>query len=79
MAKKLLRRREASTYLKEEHGVKCEPTTLTKLASIGGGPVYQKFGRDAVYTPENLDLWVEEKLSRPKRSATTYVSEDAAA
>ncbi len=39
-----LSRREASEFL-TAHGFKTAPTTLAKLACIGGGPVFESFGR----------------------------------
>lgn len=63
------RRREASAYI-NQRGFPCSHNTLAKLASVGGGPVYQKFGKVAVYTEENLDRYIAEKLSAPRASAT---------
>lgn len=62
-------RREAAAYI-NGRGLPCSPNTLAKLACIGGGPSYQKFGKAAVYTPENLDKYIEAKLSAPRASAT---------
>src|SRR5580700_3631280 len=39
-----LRRREASAYLVEVHGVQEAPTTLAKKACLGGGPVFELWG-----------------------------------
>ena|ERR1700730_8187484 len=65
-----LRRKAASKYLLEVHGIVRAPSTLAKYAVIGGGPVFQLMGRDPVYTPVNLDEWVASKLSGPMRSTS---------
>jgi hypothetical protein len=65
-----LRRKAASKYLFDEHGVVRAPSTLAKYAVIGGGPVFQRMGRDPVYTPANLDAWVASQLSGPMRSTS---------
>ena len=61
---------EASDYLKAR-GLKVEPTTLQKFATVGGGPKFQHFGNRVVYTDANLDAWAEQKLSTPRRSRKT--------
>jgi hypothetical protein len=66
---KLLNRRQASEYLLGR-GISRTQSTLAKLATVGGGPEFQKFGRQAVYTEESLDHWLESKLSAPKRSSS---------
>jgi hypothetical protein len=43
---------------------------LAKYAVLGGGPVFQRIGRDPVYTPADLDEWVASKLSGPMRSTS---------
>jgi hypothetical protein len=67
---RFLRRKAASKYLHDVHGVMRAPSTLAKYAVIGGGPVFQRMGRDPVYTPVNLDEWVASKLSGPMRSTS---------
>jgi hypothetical protein len=69
------RRREASQYLREKHGIYREPTTLAKYVSVGGGPAYQKANRTPLYTPEDLDAWVESILS-PKVANTSQLKND---
>jgi hypothetical protein len=78
-AHKFLGRKAASKYLQEVHGVVRAPSTLAKYAVIGGGPVFQRMGRDPVYTPVNLDEWVASKLSGPMRSTsdTTSLKDEA--
>lgn len=58
--KKYLTRSEAAQYL-TERGARTAKGTLQKLASVGGGPVYRVFGRNALYRPEDLDAWVDSK------------------
>jgi hypothetical protein len=67
---RFLRRKAASKYLHEVHGVDRAPSTLAKYAVVGGGPVFQRMGRDPVYTPIALDEWVASKLSGPMRSTS---------
>jgi hypothetical protein len=67
---RFLRRKAASEYLHETHGLERAPSTLAKLAVIGGGPVFQRIGRVPYYTAENLDEWVASKLSRPMHSTS---------
>jgi hypothetical protein len=66
---KFLTRPQASGYLFEKFGLKVAPKTLGKLASTGGGPTYRRFGRNTVYTGRDLDVWVESKLTEPRRAA----------
>ncbi len=65
-----LRRREASAYLAEVHGVHEAPATLAKKACLGGGPVFESFGRIPYYRPQSLDSYAESRLSGPRRSTT---------
>jgi hypothetical protein len=67
---RFLRRKAASKYLQEVHGVVRAPSTLAKYAVLGGGPVFQRLGRDPVYTPVSLDEWVASQLSGPMRSTS---------
>lgn len=68
-----LRHSEASEYLRLVHGVELSAATLAKFASIGGGPLYQKFGRWPLYEPGALDAWVAARLSAPRRSTSEPV------
>jgi hypothetical protein len=72
--RKLLRRKAASKYLVDVHGVVRAPSTLAKYAVMGGGPVFHRMGRDPVYTPVDLDEWVASKLSGPMRSTSDMTS-----
>jgi hypothetical protein len=72
-ARKLLRRKAASEYLHEAHGVDRAPSTLAKLAVTGGGPAFRRVGRVPVYTSQDLDAWVESKLS-PRMHSTSQAA-----
>lgn len=61
-----LSRREAADFL-TERGYRTAASTLAKLASVGGGPVFEKFGRRPLYTPGSLLSWVAERTSGPVR------------
>src|SRR5271155_2715331 len=65
-----VRRREASVYLKEVHGVQEAPATLAKKACLGGGPVFESFGRVPYYRTESLDSYAESRLSGPRSSTS---------
>lgn len=58
-----LRRKEASAYLIDEWGISRTPASLAKLATIGGGPAFEKDGRIPLYTDEWLDIWARSQLS----------------
>jgi hypothetical protein len=64
-----LRRHEASEYLAIVHGVTTAAATLAKLAVIGGGPLYELWGRIPYYPTGGLDHWTRSRLS-PRRSTS---------
>jgi hypothetical protein len=64
------RRAEASQYLTEHHGIRRAPSTLAKLACIGGGPEFQSVNRVPYYTPKALDEWAACLLTGPRRSTS---------
>jgi hypothetical protein len=64
-----LDRGRASTFL-AEHGYRVAPSTLAKLACLGGGPVYRKFGRTPFYLPADLLSWAQSRCSGPRRSTS---------
>lgn len=70
METRFLSRAQAADYIQSRYGLPAAKSTLGKLASLGGGPVYRLFCGRAVYTPSDLDLWVKEKLSAPRRSTS---------
>ena len=63
-AERLMRRTKAADFIRETFGVSCCASTLAKLAVVGGGPEYQKFGRFPLYSPSACRAWVQKKLSR---------------
>jgi hypothetical protein len=60
-----LRREEASEYLKSVHGIVRKISTLSKYASVGGGPKFEYVGRVPTYRPAELDAWARSLLSGP--------------
>ncbi len=69
-----LRRRGASAYLLERHGIKRSTQTLAKYAVVGGGPAFLKFGFDVLYEPAALDAWVESRMSAPRMSTSAQAA-----
>lgn len=62
---------EASAYVKERHGMKVGVGQLANLRSRGGGPTFRKQGNGLVqYTPEWLDEYAAERMSKPVRSTS---------
>ncbi|GJD46809.1 hypothetical protein AFCDBAGC_4693 [Methylobacterium cerastii] len=74
---RLMRRVEAASFIRETFGVSCCASTLAKLAVVGGGPEYQKFGRFPLYTPSACRAWVQGRLSR-RVTSTSELSSHAA-
>jgi hypothetical protein len=78
LRKPRLRRWEASDYLRIVHGLVLAPSTLAKLASIGGGPAYNDSNRTPMYPKDELDRWAAARLGplitntsqRSKRNGT---------
>ena len=64
-----LRRRESAQFLTES-GYPLAATTLAKLACIGGGPVFDSFGKIPLYEPEDLLKWARARSSG-KRNSTS--------
>lgn len=66
-----LTRAEASSYLRQQHGVGRTVGTLAKMAVTGGGPSFRKAGpRCVVYDVAELDRWAESILSKPMASTS---------
>lgn len=65
-----LTRRVAAEHIRAL-GLPITAGTLGKLASVGGGPQYHRFGSRAVYAVDDLDAWVRERLGEPVSSTTT--------
>lgn len=68
MESKFLDRAEAAQYL-AERGLRVSKNTLQKWATVGGGPLYRRFGNKAVYQASDLDAWALAKLSAPRHTA----------
>jgi hypothetical protein len=69
--KTYLSRPDAASYL-SERGLPVSKLTLAKWATIGGGPLYRRFGNRCVYAPEDLDAWAQDKLSEPRSTTSEY-------
>ena len=72
---RFLDRAEAAQYL-TERGLRVSKNTLQKWVTVGGGPLYRRFGHRAVYLASDLDAWAERKMggatmtyARPARPA----------
>jgi hypothetical protein len=70
------RRVEASHYLRQNWGIERAPSTLAKLACIGGGPRFETAGRIPLYPEPELDEWARSILS-PLKSSTSDISFNA--
>ncbi len=68
-----LTKKQASEYLTKERGFPVSEKTLSKLISVGGSPIYQKFGARVLYTQENLDNWANSRLSKPRTNSSCEV------
>jgi hypothetical protein len=64
-----LDRKEAASFL-TSHGYRTAPATLAKLACLGGGPVFESFGRRPLYREGNLLAWAEARTTGPRRSTS---------
>lgn len=64
-----LTRAEASAFL-SERGYRVAYATLNKYATVGGGPIYESFGRRPLYRPADLLAWVASRSSGPRRSTS---------
>jgi hypothetical protein len=69
MTQRYLNRKEQADYCKQR-GLKMTPHHLAKLACTGGGPEYQIWGNQAVATPQQMDTFIADKLSAPRRSTS---------
>lgn len=57
-----LRRKEAAAFC-TARGCTTASATLAKLAVVGGGPEFRRWGRIPLYEPDALDRWIEGRLS----------------
>jgi len=70
MEQRYISREEAAQYLTNDLGLRVSKNTLQKWVTTGGGPVYRRFGKRAVYLIEDLQAWAESKLSAPRKSSS---------
>lgn len=68
LSKPKLRRAEARDYLKLKHGVDVALKSLEKYATVGGGPMFYRFGRIPLYDHSHLDDWAASRMGKPMRS-----------
>lgn len=68
-----LTRKEAADHL-AAMGITYSRATLQKLATTGGGPIYRICGGRALYTAPDLDAWIKERMSPPRRSTSEVVA-----
>jgi hypothetical protein len=71
--KRYYRRNEAAEYLRERYGFGAT-ATLAKLAVVGGGPLFSKAGRIALYERNSLDDWAKSRISAPRSSTSEIPS-----
>lgn len=68
-ATKLLRRAEASEYLKTVWGINRAAATLATDAMSGAGPAYTCISHRAFYTTASLDAWAKSQMRKPTSKA----------
>lgn len=64
------RRTEASLYLKTVWSIDRKPSTLAKLACLGGGPKFEHAGRVPLYPEPELDAFARSIIG-PLKSSTS--------
>ena len=64
-----LSRPQATKYL-NDRGIQLGENFLGQAASRGGGPLYRRLGKQALYLRSDLDAWIDTKISRPLRSTS---------
>lgn len=68
-----LNRGEAAMFCRER-GLPVAPTTLAKLACIGGGPEFFRFGgRRVLYRAADLSHWIKSRSGQTLGSTTKAV------
>ena len=72
-----LDRRQAADFL-SIRGYRTAPATLAKLACIGGGPMFESFGRKPLYREADLIEWARAKTTGPRRSTSDPGSRSSA-
>lgn len=61
---KFLNTDKAVEYLKTKYGIELKPSTLVVWRSQGKGPEYRRAFGKVFYTTEDLDAFVEKRLSK---------------
>lgn len=69
--------RKASAKFLTDTGFPTAQRQLEKLACLGGGPVFRRYGRRALYRKADLLAWAESRMSAPL-SNTSEASANAA-
>jgi hypothetical protein len=69
LTNKYLTRPEAAEHL-TARGLRITKGTLQKMATVGNGPPYRKFGYRAVYLPDELENWAQKKLGKVRGSTS---------
>lgn len=64
------RRTEASDYLQQKYNISRKPSTLAKLAVVGGGPRFESAGRIPLYPEPELDAWAVALLGSLRSSTS---------
>jgi hypothetical protein len=62
--------RKQSAHFLTQRGYRTAPATLAKLASIGGGPSFESFGRKPLYREADLLAWARAKTTGPRLSTS---------
>src|SRR5258705_12757039 len=62
-----LNRKQATAYIRER-GIPCGDNFLAHQAVDGTGPQFRYSGRHPIYVEEDLDAWIEARLTAPVRS-----------
>jgi hypothetical protein len=62
--------KDASEYLRDEHGIPVEPGTLANMRAQRRGPRVVYFGWKPLYERDELDRWAEEDALQPESPLT---------
>jgi hypothetical protein len=70
-----MQRREIADFLTEQ-GYRIAPSTLAKLAVIGGGPAFRKFGSRPIYDPDESLEWARSRTTSRRTSTSDNGARD---
>lgn len=62
--------RDGAAAALSERGYPVSKLSLQTMASRGGGPVYRRFGKRALYRWADLLIWAETRCTLPRRSTS---------